>query len=78
MKSSLRSIFASLLAASDIDKNGRMTWTELQELDDIHLVSKNWVALMEESKEDQVEAIALGELLDLVVKPDEILRFWLK
>ena len=66
------------MAASDIDKNGRMTWTELQELDDIHLVSKNWVALMEESKEDQVEAIALGELLDLVVKPDEILRFWLK
>ena len=78
MKSSLRSIFASLLTASDIDKNGRMTWTELQELDDIHLVSKNWVALMEESKEDQVEAIALGELLDLPVKPDEILRSWLK
>ena len=78
MKSSLRSIFASLLTASDIDKNGRMTWTELQELDDIHLVSKTWVALMEESKEDQVEAIALGELLDLPVKPDEILRSWLK
>ena len=78
MKSSLRSIFASLLTASDIDKNGRMTWTELQELDDIHLVSKNWVALMEVSKEDQVEAIALGELLDLPVKPDEILRSWLK
>ena len=78
MKFSLRSIFASLLTASDIDKNGRMTWTELQELDDIHLVSKNWVALMEESKEDQVEAIALGELLDLPVKPDEILRSWLK
>ena len=55
-----------------------MTWTELQELDDIHLVSKNWVALMEVSKEDQVEAIALGELLDLPVKPDEILRSWLK
>ena len=78
MKSSLRSIFASLLTASDIDKNGRMTWTELQELDDIHLVSKNWVALIEVSKEDQVEAIALGELLDLPVKPDEILRSWLK
>ena len=78
MKSSLRSIFASLLTASDIDKNGRMTWTELQELDDIHLVSKNWVALVEKSKEDQVEAIALGELLDLPVKPDEILRSWLK
>ena len=78
MKSSLRSIFASLLTASDIDKNGRMTWTELQELDDIHLVSKNWVALMEVTKEDQVEAIALGELLDLPVKPDEILRSWLK
>ena len=78
MKSSLRSIFASLLTASDIDKNGRMTWTELQELDDIHLVSKTWVALMEVSKEDQVEAIALGELLDLPVKPDEILRSWLK
>ena len=78
MKSSLRSIFASLLTASDIDKNGRMTWTELQELDDIHLVSKTWVALMEESKEDQVEAIALGELLDLPVKPDEILRSGLK
>ena len=78
MKSSLRSIFASLLTASDIDKNGRMTWTELQELDDIHLVSKNWVALVEVSKEDQVEAIALGDLLDLPVKPDEILRSWLK
>ena len=78
MKFSLRSIFASLLTASDIDKNGRMTWTELQELDDIHLVSKTWVALMEVSKEDQVEAIALGELLDLPVKPDEILRSWLK
>ena len=78
MKSSLRSIFASLLTASDIDKNGRMTWTELQELDDIHLVSKNWVALIEVSKEDQVEAIALGDLLDLPVKPDEILRSWLK
>ena len=78
MKSSLRSIFASLLTASDIDKNGRMTWTELQELDDIHLVSKTWVALMEVSKEDQVEEIALGELLDLPVKPDEILRSWLK
>ena len=78
MKSSLRSIFASLLTASDIDKNGRMTWTELQELDDIHLVSKNWVALMEVTKEDQVEAIALGDLLDLPVKPDEILRSWLK
>ena len=78
MKSSLRSIFASLLTASDIDKNGRMTWTELQELDDIHLVSKTWVALMEETKEYQVEAIALGELLDLPVKPDEILRSWLK
>ena len=78
MKSSLRSIFASLLTASDIDKNGRMTWTELQELDDIHLVSKNWVALLEESKEDQVEAIALGDLLDLPVKLDEILRSWLK
>ena len=78
MKSSLRSIFASLLTASDIDKNGRMTWTELQELDDIHLVSKNWVALMEVTKEDQVEAIALGDLLDLPVKLDEILRSWLK
>ena len=78
MKSSLRSIFASLLTASDIDKNGRMTWTELQELDDIHLVSKNWVALMEVTKEDQVEAIALGDLLDLLVKLDEILRSWLK
>ena len=55
-----------------------MTWTELQELDDIHLVSKTWVALMEETKEYQVEAIALGELLDLPVKPDEILRSWLK
>ena len=55
-----------------------MTWTELQELDDIHLVSKTWVALVEVSKEDQVEAIALGELLDLPVKPDEILRSGLK
>ena len=69
-----RSFFASLLTATDIDKDGRMTWTELEQLSDFHLVETNWVALLEQSKNDQMEAIALGELLDVPIKPDEIFR----
>ena len=69
-----RSIFASLLTATDIDKDGRMTWAELEHLPNFHLVETIWAALLEQSKEDQMEAIALGELLDVPIKPDEIFR----
>ena len=69
-----RSIFASLLTATDIDKDGRMTWAEIEQLPDFHLVETNFAALLEQSKEDQMEAIALGELLDVPIKPDEIFR----
>ena len=51
-----------------------MTWAELEQLSDFHLVETNWVALLEQSKNDQMEAIALGELLDVPIKPDEIFR----
>ena len=51
-----------------------MTWAELQHLPNFHSVETIWVALLEQSKEDQMEAIALGELLDVPIKPDEIFR----
>ena len=67
-------MFASLVTATDIDKDGKMTWAELEQLPDFNLVETNWSALLEQSKEDQLEAVALGELLDVPIKPDEIFR----
>ena len=51
-----------------------MTWAELEQLADFNLVETHWSALLEQSKEDQLEAVALGELLDVPIKPDEIFR----
>ena len=53
-----------------------MTWDELEQLTmtNILLIETNLAALLEQSKEDQMEAIALGELLDVPIKPDEIFR----
>ena len=63
-----------MLTATDIDKDGRMTWSEFEELSDFDSLETNWAALLEQSKDDQLEAIALGELLDVPIKPDEIFR----
>ena len=51
-----------------------MTWAELQQLPDFNLLQNNWSVLLEQSKEDQLEAVALGELLDVPIKPDKIFR----
>ena len=51
-----------------------MSWAEIEQLPDFHLVETNFASLLEQSKEDQMEAIGLGELLDVPIKPDEILR----
>ena len=51
-----------------------MTWAELEQLPDFNLVETNWSALLEQSKEDQLDAVALGELFEVPIKPDEIFR----
>merc|ERR1712130_59118 len=69
-----RTIFVSLLTATDTDKDGKMTWSELQQLPDFNLLENIGVALLEQSKDDQLEALAIGELLDVPIKPDQIFR----
>ena len=70
----LRGIFASLLTATDTNKDGKMTWTELHNLTDFHLVTTTWAALLEEAREDQLYALAMASMLDVPLRPDEIFR----